>query len=496
MSETRIEDVLVIGAGLSGIGAASRLTIHQPDMTYRIVESRDQIGGTWDVFKYPGIRSDSDMFTFGYPFRPWDGAKSLTDGPSIKSYIEDTAREFGVYDKIEFRTRVTELAFNSDEAFWTAKIERSDGSVDRIQARFVMSCCGYYDFNEGHAPSFEGESEFAGDVLHPQFWPEDYDYAGKKVVVIGSGATAVTIVPTMAETAAHVTMLQRSPTYVASVPAVDEWYETVHKLFPKSVARKILRYRKILWSMLTFQLARRYPRWFRSQLLKGVGASLRQSVPMDPHFKPKYDPWDQRLCAVPDGDLFVALREGRASMATDHIERFTEKGLQLKSGEFLEADIVVKATGLKLIPLGGIPAFVDGEKIHLNETYSYKGLMFTKIPNFMASMGYTNASWTMKTDLTWRYFCRILDVAKQKGADIVVPDFGETTPEPIPIIDLKSGYIERAMNEFPSQGTERPWRLHQNYVLDYMDLQFGKVDDGVLQFRQRTAAAPMLEAAE
>ncbi|MEM6912356.1 MAG: NAD(P)/FAD-dependent oxidoreductase [Pseudomonadota bacterium] len=496
MDEPRIEDVTIIGAGLSGIGAACRLRIHQPGMTFRIFEARERLGGTWDLFRYPGVRSDSDMFTLGYPFRPWSMPKALTDGPTIKGYIEDTAREYGVLQRIEYQSRITELSFNSDEALWTAKIERTDGSSEWVKSRFVLSCCGYYDYAGGHAPSFNGEDGFAGDILQPQFWPENFDYTGKKVVVIGSGATAVTLVPAMAGTAGHVTMLQRSPTYIASMPAVDPWFNTVHKLFPSKVARKILRLKRMGLGTLGFQLARRYPQWFARQLEKGIKEQLGDKVPLNPHFKPTYQPWDQRLCLVPDNDLFIDLREGRASVVTDEIASFTEKGMELKSGEFLEADVVVKATGLKLLPLGGINVYVDGALIKLNQTYNYKGFMFSHLPNFAAMMGYTNASWTLKTDLATRYFCKLLDVLKEKGADIMVPDYGSTVPEPEPLIDLKSGYVERSIEIFPNQGSERPWRNHQSYFRDYMDMKFGKIDDGVMQFRQRTNTAQMLEAAE
>ncbi|MEO1657521.1 MAG: NAD(P)/FAD-dependent oxidoreductase [Pseudomonadota bacterium] len=496
MDEPRVEDVVIIGAGLSGVGAACRLRIHQPGMTFRIFEARERLGGTWDLFRYPGVRSDSDMFTLGYPFRPWSMPKSLTDAASIKGYIEDTAREYGVLEKIEYKSRVVELSFNSDEALWTAKIQHADGSVERVQSRFVMSCCGYYDYEGGHAPSFDGEDSFAGDILQPQFWPENFDYAGKKVVVIGSGATAVTLVPAMAGTAGHVTMLQRSPTYIASLPAVDPWFNTVHKLFPSMVARKILRLKRMSLGTLGYQLARRYPEWFKKQLEKGIKEQLGDKVPLDPHFKPTYQPWDQRLCLVPDNDLFIDLKEGRASVVTDEIARFTENGLELKSGEFLEADVVVKATGLKLLPIGGMDVFVDGETIKLSQTFNYKGFMFSHLPNFAVLMGYTNASWTLKTDLACRYFCKLLDVMKEKGADIMVPDYGSTPPEAEPLLDLKSGYVERSIHMFPNQGSERPWRNHQNYMLDYMDMKFGKLDDGVMQFRKRTNAVPMLEAAE
>ncbi|MEM9810408.1 MAG: NAD(P)/FAD-dependent oxidoreductase [Pseudomonadota bacterium] len=495
MAEEGIEDVVIVGAGLSGIGAACRLRIHQPHLSLRIFEARPRLGGTWDLFRYPGIRSDSDMYTLGYPFRPWHLPKSLTDGASIKSYIETTAKQYGVHDRIAFESPVKEMAFNSDTALWVVKVERADGTIERVRARFVLSCCGYYNYEAGHAPRFEGEENFQGDVVMPQFWPEDYDYQGKKVVVIGSGATAVTLVPAMAEKAGHVTMLQRSPTYIASLPAKDPWFDTVSKVLPPDLTYKFFRIKRIMMGTAAYQLSRHFPQWMRSQVEKGIKAELGESVPIDPHFKPSYNPWDQRFCLVPDADLFVALREKRASIVTDHIDRFTPEGLKLQSGETLQADVVVKATGLKLLAFGAIDIFVDGQRPDLSKMFNYKGFMFSGLPNFAALIGYTNASWTLKTDLAARYFCKLVAMLEEKGADMMVPDYGTNPPRPEPLINLQSGYVQRDIAAFPKQGHTRPWRNHQSYIMDYLDMTFAKLDDGVMQFETKNAAVPLKDGA-
>lgn len=489
-------DVVIIGAGLSGIGAASRLRIHLPHLTLRIFEARERMGGTWDLFRYPGVRSDSDMYTLGYPFRPWHLPKSLTDGPSIKSYIQDTAEEYGVADKIEYSSKVVELSFNTEDAMWSTKIQHADGSTELVRSRFVFSCVGYYDYERGHVPMMGGEESFRGKIIEPQFWPEDLDYTDKKVVVIGSGATAVTIVPAMADKAEHVTMLQRSPTYVASLPAKDPWFDTVSKVLPPAATYKFFRIKRILMGMTTYQLARRFPNSMRGIVEKGIRAEVGENVPIDPHFKPSYNPWDQRFCLVPDNDLFHALRDGHASIKTDQVDHFTANGLTLASGEEVEADIVIKATGLKLLPLGGMKMFVDGELAQFKDSYIYKGFMFSGMPNFAALFGYTNASWTLKTDLACRYVCRLIKTMEQKGADYVVPEMMGPVPTPQPAIDLKSGYVARGIDLFPRQGEDRPWRNHQSYVADYLDTKFSKLDDGVMQFKTKAERPSMLQAAE
>jgi len=497
MSGERIEDVIIIGAGLSGIGAASRLKIHLPHLSVRLFEARSSMGGTWDLFRYPGIRSDSDMYTLGYPFRPWHLPKALTDGPSIKSYIEDTAREYGIDQKIEFESRVTELSFNSDEALWTVKVERHDGAIDYFKSRFVVSGVGYYDYEKGHVPIMGGEEDYRGQIIEPQFWPDNLDYQGKKVAVIGSGATAVTIVPAMAEQGAgHVTMIQRSPTYIASLPAKDPWFDTVQKVLPPAATYKFFRIKRLLMGTMTYQLSRRFPEWMKKQIRKATEEALEGKVPVEPHFTPDYNPWDQRFCLVPDNDLFDALKEDKASVVTGHIDRFTEKGILMKSGEEVEADIVVKATGLKLKPLSGMNMFVDGERRAFSESYIYKGFMFSGMPNFAALFGYTNASWTLKTDLACRYFCRLIKTMETKNADMIVPDYGSHAPEAHPAIDLNSGYVNRGIELFPKQGGERPWRNHQSFIMDYFDMKFAKLEDGVMQFEKASPQPVMMEAAE
>ncbi|GGY39495.1 flavin-containing monooxygenase [Parvularcula lutaonensis] len=498
MEQQRIEDVVIIGAGLSGIGAASRLRIHLPHLSLRIFEARDSMGGTWDLFRYPGIRSDSDMYTLGYPFRPWHLPKALTDGPSIKKYIEETAAEYGVDDKIEYRSKVTELSFNSDEALWTAKVEREDGSVERVMSRFVISGVGYYDYERGHVPMMGGEEDFRGQIIEPQFWPEDLDYQGKKVAVIGSGATAVTIVPAMAQSGAgHVAMIQRSPTYIASLPAKDPWFDTVSKVLPPAATYKFFRIKRLLMGTMTYQLSRRFPGWMKKQILKATEEALEGKVPVDPHFKPSYNPWDQRFCLVPDNDLFDVLKDGSASIHTGAIEKFTEKGVLLADGTEVEADIVIKATGLKLKPLSGMNMFVDGEKREFKDSFIYKGFMFSGMPNFAALFGYTNASWTLKTDLACRYLCRLIKEMEDRGMDIIEPSYGAVAPEAHPAIDLKSGYVNRGIDMFPKQGGERPWRNHQSYIADYFDMKFAKLDDGVMTFRKAEPVPVLMkEAAE
>jgi cation diffusion facilitator CzcD-associated flavoprotein CzcO len=497
MNTGQVEDVAIIGAGLSGIGAACRLRIHLPHLSFRLFEARDSMGGTWDLFRYPGVRSDSDMYTLGYPFRPWHLPKALTDGPSIKAYIEDTAAEYDVTPRVEFRSKVTELSFNSDEALWTVRVEKEDGATETVRARFVISGVGYYDYDRGHVPQMGGEDAYRGQIVEPQFWPEDLDYQGKKVAVIGSGATAVTIVPAMADSGAgHVTMIQRSPTYIASLPAKDPWFDTVRKILPPKATYKFFRLKRLVMGTATYQLSRRYPEWMKRQIEKATEKALDGKVPLDPHFKPSYDPWDQRFCLVPDNDLFDALREKRASIVTGNIDGFTETGIRMASGEEIEADIVVKATGLKLKPLAGMKVFIDGKSRPFKDSFIYKGFMFSGMPNFAALFGYTNASWTLKTDLATRYFCRLIATMEEKGADIIVPEYGSRKPEEHPAIDLASGYVNRGIDLFPKQGGSRPWRNHQSYLMDYVDMKFAQLDDGVMQFKQREPAAVLAEAAE
>jgi monooxygenase len=480
-------DVLIVGAGLSGIGAGCQLETKCPGKTYAVLEAREDSGGTWDLFRYPGVRSDSDMFTLGYAFRPWEEAKSIADGPSILRYVRETARAYGVESKIRYRHRVVRAEWSSPDARWSVEVER-DGESGTLTCGFLFMCSGYYRYEAGHTPRFEGTERFGGRIVHPQHWPDDVDYAGKRVVVIGSGATAVTLVPAMAETAAHVTMLQRSPSYVAALPAVDPIAKVVRRLLPTRLAYSVVRWKNVLITMVFFQLCRRRPERMSAFLRKGVERRLPAGYDIDTHFKPTYNPWDQRMCLVPDGDLFETLGSGRASVVTDRIETFTEKGLRLESGEELEADLIVTATGLDMRLLGGLEIVVDGREVELAKTLSYKGLMLTGVPNMAFSIGYTNASWTLKCDLTCDYVCRLLNHMDERGYVSCVPECRDPSVAEEPIIDFSSGYVLRALDQLPKQGSKRPWRLHQNYPLDLRDLRYGQIEDGALQFSAARSA--------
>ena len=478
-------DIVIIGAGLSGIGAAHALTEQCPDKRYLILERRNAIGGTWDLFRYPGIRSDSDMYTLSYSHKPWTGRKAIADGADIKRYIEEMAEEAGAVHNIRFQRRVISASWSSDDALWTliAMATDKDGNEyeERYQTRFISSCSGYYSYDEGHRPTFPQEDTFEGQIIHPQFWPEDLDYSGKRVVVIGSGATAVTLVPAMTEKAAHVTMLQRSPSYVVSRPQTDGVAHSLQKFVPLPMAHQVTRWKNVLLGSFLYSVARTKPDMFRQQLLKMVQTQVGDAVDMK-HFRPSYQPWDQRLCAVPDGDLFHDLRAGRASMVTDTIERFTPRGILLSSGKELEADLIVTATGLKLNALGDVTLTVDGEPVAFNDCMSYKGMMLSDIPNLIITFGYTNASWTLKAELTANYTCRLLQYMDRKGYRMAVarhdPSVGVR-----PFLDFTSGYVLRAADTLPKQGDRAPWQVHQNYLKDKLTIQYGRIEDGVLQFR-------------
>jgi monooxygenase len=477
-------DVLVVGAGISGIGAAYHLQTSCPDRTYAILEARDDIGGTWDLFRYPGIRSDSDMYTLGYSFKPWTDAKAIADAPSILAYVRETAREHGIDRNIRFGQRVKRAWWSSTDARWTVETEGA-----AFTCNFLFMCSGYYDYAAGYTPEFPGTHRFAGRIVHPQKWPDDLDYAGKRVVVIGSGATAVTLVPAMAKTAAHVTMLQRSPTYIVSMPGEDRVANWLRRRLPGGIAYAISRWKNVLLGMWFYRFCRRNPTRARALITRWLTNELGPGFDVATHFNPRYNPWEQRVCLVPDSDLFAAMRAGRASIVTDQIETFTEKGLRLRSGTELEADIVVTATGLNLLFLGGLEATVDGVRVDFAKTVNYKGMMFSDVPNLALAVGYTNASWTLKAELICRYVCRLLNHTTKTRMRQCTPRLRDSRFEPMPFLDLTSGYVQRAIDRFPKQGSRTPWRLHQNYALDLLMLQRGSVDDGVMEFSNPAPAA-------
>ena len=476
-------DVLIVGAGLSGVGAACQLRQECPGKSVIVLEARDTIGGTWDLFRYPGIRSDSDMFTLGYRFRPWTDPKAIADGPSILRYIHHTAKAFDVDRLIRLNHRVVSANWDSDKACWTVEVHRTDtDELATINCSFLYVCTGYYRYDEGFSPKFPGVEHYErlhGPVIHPQHWPEDLDYRDKRVVVIGSGATAVTLVPTLAESAAHVTMLQRSPTYVASRPASDAIADRLRARLPQKLAYAIVRWKNALQAIAIFNLSRRRPELMKSMLRKAAVKQLPEGYDVDTHFAPSYNPWDQRMCLIPDGDLFTAIRDGRASVVTDRIDTFTESGIRLQSGAELEADIVVSATGLNLLAIGGMQLEVDGRAVELSKTVSYKGMMLSGVPNFAWTIGYTNASWTLKADLVAEYVCRLLKHMDVNGYPAVTPDAASANAAN-PFLDLASGYVKRSLAELPKQGDQAPWRLHQNYVKDVRLLRRGPIDDGVV----------------
>jgi cation diffusion facilitator CzcD-associated flavoprotein CzcO len=475
-------DVLIVGAGLSGVGAACHLRRKCPGKSFAILEGRGALGGTWDLFRYPGVRSDSDMYTLGYSFRPWEDAKAIADGPAILSYIRETASEFGVDKKIRYGHRVRRASWSSADAVWTVEAETGEEKhVVRLTCNFLFLCTGYYDYEGGYTPEWPGVESFEGRIVHPQKWPEDLDYAGKRVVVIGSGATAVTLVPAMAEQAAHVTMLQRSPTYVVSMPSKDKVANWLRARLPARAAYFLTRWKNVLVGMFFYGLSRTRPETMKRMIAKGVRRRLGEDYDLK-HFTPQYNPWDQRLCLVPDSNLFRSIREGRASVVTDQIESFTETGLLLRSGERLDADIIVTATGLVLRLMSGMQLFVEGEPVDISKRLVFKGMMYSDVPNLAFAIGYTNASWTLKCDLTAEYVCRLLRHMERRGYDWCVARRNDPTLTEEPIVNFTSGYVRRALHTLPRQGSRRPWRLYQNYALDLLTLRHSPVEDGTLEF--------------
>jgi monooxygenase len=477
-------DVLIIGAGLSGIGAACHLVRKRPKTTFAILEARDAIGGTWDFFRYPGIRSDSDMSTFGYAFRPWADSKAIADGPSILRYLVETAKAYSVDRHVRFGLKVVRASWRSEDACWALDVDGADGKKLGFSCNFLFLCTGYYEYAQGYTPDWPGTEKFAGRIVHPQKWPHDLRYDGKRVVVIGSGATAVTIVPAMAAEAAHIVMLQRSPTYVVARPAEEVIAEQLKRWLPARAAHAAVRWKNILLQMYLYRLSRRKPAAVRAQIIKLAQSKLGPDFNAAECFNPRYDPWDQRMCIAPDGDLFAAMRAGKASIVNGEIETFTEMGLRLTSGQEIEADVIVTATGLKLRLVGGVAIEVDGAPVDIASTTSYKGMMFSDIPNLASIFGYTNASWTLKSDLIAEYVWRLLSHMDRQGYSICTPRRGNAAIAEEPTLPLTSGYIERAKHLLFKQGTKKPWRVNQNYALDVMALRFGAIEDGALEFRR------------
>ncbi len=481
-------DVLIVGAGLSGIGAACRLRESCPSKTFAILEARGAIGGTWDLFRFPGIRSDSDMFTLSYPFRPWTGAQAIVDGPGILNYVRETAAEYEVEGSIRFHHRVVGAEWSSADARWTVEVQR--GETDEtvfLTCGFLFSCTGYYRYDEGYTPEFPGAEQFRGDIVHPQFWRDDLDHAGKRVVVIGSGATAVTLVPALATSAAHVTMLQRSPSYIIALPAADPLAGLLERLLPARLAYQIVRWKNVMMMVGIYSLSQRRPAAIRWLLRKQYERALPPGYDIDTHFNPHYAPWDQRMCLIPDGDLFEAIRDGRVSMVTDQIETFTETGLRLRSGAELEADLIVTATGLKLLPIGGISLTVDGADVRLPESLIYRGMMLTGVPNMALAFGYINESWTLGSDLACEHVCRLLNHMDRYGYTYCTPR-KQTPAATVPFMELTSGYVLRSIDQFPRQAPNDPWRRRQNYALDSRSVRRAPLDDPALEFSRATPA--------
>jgi monooxygenase len=483
-------DVLVVGAGVSGIAAAYRLQERCPSKTFAILEGRGAIGGTWDLFRFPGIRSDSDMFTLCYPFRPWRGSQMIVDGTSIREYVEATAREYGIDRRIRFNRRVVQAAWSSSDGRWTVDIQRADtGETEQMTCGFLLTCTGYYRYDEGYTPEFPGIERFAGEVVHPQFWTDDVDHAGKRVLVIGSGATAVTVVPALAERAAHVTMLQRSPSYVFPFPASDPVVGLLGRLLPSRLAYSIVRWRNVKIQTLIWALSRRWPGLMRRLIRKLAERRLPSSYDIDTHFNPRYDPWDERMCIAADGDLFEAITADRVSVVTDRIDAFTETGIRLASGRELEADLVVTATGLNLEPLGGIELSVDSREVELPATLAYRGAMISGVPNLAFAFGYINQSWTLGADLTAQYVCRLLNYMQEHGYERCTPRNLNRIPGSKPFLELSSGYVRRGGDLFPRQGSSDPWYRAPHYPRNRRTMMHAPVNDPALEFARASKPA-------
>lgn len=483
-TETEV-DVLIVGAGISGIGAAYHLQDRCPDKTYLILERRRNLGGTWDLFRYPGIRSDSDMYTFGYSFRPWKQPEVVASGDAILGYLRETAEAYGINDRIRHGLKVTAASWSSPDARWTIRAQHEATGAERLfHCSFLFVCAGYYDYDEGYTPNFEGVNDFGGQIIHPQKWNDDVEYQNKRIVVIGSGATAVTLIPELVKKAAHVTMLQRSPTYIVAKPGRDRIADWLRRRLPERPAYAITRWKNLLLSMFWYWYCRTRPQKAKALLVGEARKMLGPDLDVEKHFTPRYDPWDQRVCLAPDADFFRALRSPRASVVTDEIDRFTKDGIRTASGQEIEADLVVTATGLELRFLGGIDLEVDGERVSPADTFAYKGMMCSDVPNMALSLGYTNASWTLKADLTAEYVCRLLRHMDSHGYDICCPRLPDRPPHAEPMLALDAGYIRRGRHRFPKEADHAPWKLHQNYVLDVLALRYGRVRDEVMRFER------------
>ncbi len=479
-------DVIIIGAGLSGIGAACHLKRNCPNKTFAMLEGRSNIGGTWDLFKYPGIRSDSDMHTFAYSFKPWTYDKTISDGATIMKYLYETIEEYQLKPHIKLNHWISEVSWNSDEAQWTL-VGQDSKSKEGIQltCNFLLSCTGYYDYDEGYTPDFKGLEKYKGQFVHPQKWTADIEYENREVIIIGSGATAVTLLPSMAEKTKHITMLQRSPTYMMSLPKHDAFSKFVKRWLPSKTAHFLARWKHILRQIYFYQISKRKPKEVRYFIKSQIKKALGEDYDVETHFNPKYDPWDERVCAVLDNDLFDAINEGKCSIVTDHIDSFTEKGILLQSGKELKADLVVSATGLKIKVMGGINIKIDRKAIDPSKLVNYKGMMLQDVPNMVVITGYTNASWTLKADLVSEYFCRLLKYMDKKGLTSCLPTLSEENIKTEPASDLASGYIQRALHLLPKQGDKYPWKLNQNYIKDMIALRFKSIDDGYLRFKSK-----------
>ena len=469
-------DIIIVGAGLSGVGAACHLERKNPEKSYVIFEAREELGGTWSLFKYPGIRSDSDMYTFGFSFKTWDNPKSFADAPNILKYLNEAANEYRIKDKIKYQTKVLKANFDTQNKIWSITTINKVGNEEIYHSRFLFSCTGYYNYDEGYTPDYNGIENYEGEIIHPQHWPENLDYKNKRVVVIGSGATAVTIVPEMADETSEITMLQRSPTYVGAFPNKDKYAELLKKYFPKKVAHKLIRFKNIFVQILFFQACKIWPNYMKKLLVKAAQRKL-GNFPAKPHFEPNYNPWDQRFCVAPDGDLFRAIREGKANVITDKIDSFYKKGIKLVSGKNLEADIIISATGLKLLAFGGSKISIDNSPYNPSDAITYKGLMLSGLPNCIFFAGYTNASWTLKSDLTSEYASRLFNLMDKKNYSFFMPKIENQNMNISPLLNLNSGYIHRSSHLFPKQGSKLPWKLYQNYFFDYTMLRINKIRD-------------------